>query len=137
MIMEKAVQRLKDPPQAAMPGEEVLHARSPKPCSSPFYVFPRGKTIQLLYSTPDFDFRKLSDLLNTRETSRQKSLSTKVFWSRIILAVSSIEFCQEIFDERDIREALSGGSGHVAMIPLRQIISFSLFVLNCNTSGKA
>jgi len=73
MIMEKAVQRLKDPPQAAIPGEEVLHVRSPKPCSSPLYVFPRGKTIQLLYSTPDFDLRKLSDLLNTGETWRQKA----------------------------------------------------------------
>jgi len=71
--MEKAVQRLKDPPQAAMPGEEVLHVRSPKPCSSPLYVFPSGKTIQLLYSTPDFDLRKLSDLLNTGETWRQKA----------------------------------------------------------------
>jgi hypothetical protein len=35
----------------------------------------------------------------------------------MILAVSSMEFCQEIFDERDIREALGGGCGHGAMIP--------------------
>jgi hypothetical protein len=34
------------------------------------------------------------------------------------LAVSSIEFCQCKFDERDIRERLGGGSGHRVMIPL-------------------
>jgi hypothetical protein len=40
------------------------------------------------------------------------------------------EFCRCKFDERDIRECLGGGCGHKAMIPLRQIISFSLFALN-------
>jgi hypothetical protein len=34
------------------------------------------------------------------------------------LAVSSIEFCQAIFDERDIREALGGCCGHIVIIPL-------------------
>ena len=34
------------------------------------------------------------------------------------LAVSSIEFCQCKFDEGDIREGLSGGCGHIFMIPL-------------------
>ena len=33
------------------------------------------------------------------------------------LAVSSIEFCQAIFEERDVRETLEGGGGHGAMIP--------------------
>ena len=61
MIMEKAVQRFKDPHQARPLGEEVFHARSPKPHSSPLYVFSRGMTIQLLYSTPDFDLLKLNN----------------------------------------------------------------------------
>jgi hypothetical protein len=34
------------------------------------------------------------------------------------LAVSSTEFCQCLFDERNIREGLSGGCGHKGMIPL-------------------
>jgi hypothetical protein len=33
------------------------------------------------------------------------------------LAFSSIEFCQAIFDERDIGISLGGGSGHGVMIP--------------------
>jgi hypothetical protein len=33
------------------------------------------------------------------------------------LAVSSMEYCGCLFDERDIREALSGGCGHRVMIP--------------------
>jgi hypothetical protein len=89
------------------------------------------KAVQRLRDSPEQPY------LDKKCFMAVKSPSAKVLWSKIILAVSSIEFCQEIFDERDIREALSGGSGHVAMIPLRQIISFSLFVLNCNTSGKA
>ena len=112
--MEKALQRLKDPPQVAMPGDEVLHARSPKPCSSPLYVFPRGKTIQLLYSTPDFDLRKLSDLLNTGETWRQKNLSAKVFWSAIILAVS-----QSSFAKRYLRKAIFAQAWAVAVVRIR------------------
>jgi hypothetical protein len=36
--MEKAVQRLKEPPQARPLGEKVFHARSPKPHSSPLAV---------------------------------------------------------------------------------------------------
>jgi hypothetical protein len=41
-----------------------------------------------------------------------------MFLARIILAVSSIEFCQALFDERDIREGLGSGCGHGVMIPL-------------------
>ena len=37
------------------------------------------------------------------------------------LAVSSIEFCQAIFDEGDIREGLGRGGGHKAMIPFYQV----------------
>jgi hypothetical protein len=37
--MEKAAQRLKALPQVAVLVEEVLHAGSINPCSSPLYVF--------------------------------------------------------------------------------------------------
>lgn len=33
------------------------------------------------------------------------------------LMFSSTEFCQAIFEERDVRETLDGGGGHGAMIP--------------------
>jgi len=46
-----------------------------------------------------------------------KSLSAKVFCSRIIRVVTSTEFCQAIFDEGDIREGLGGCVCHEAMIP--------------------
>ena len=36
------------------------------------------------------------------------------------LAVSSTEFCQEIFDEREIGIRLRGGSGHISMIPVHE-----------------
>lgn len=38
------------------------------------------------------------------------------FASRTNLAVSSIEFCQSIFDERDVREGLDSSCGHTEMI---------------------
>jgi hypothetical protein len=56
------------------------------------------------------------------------------FATKTSLAVSSIEFCQSLLDEREIRIRLGSGRSHRAMIPLRQIISFSLFALNCRMS---
>ena len=38
--------------------------------------------------------------------------------AKITTVVSSTEFCQEIFDERDVRECLGGRGGHRAIIPL-------------------
>jgi hypothetical protein len=93
MIMEKAVQRLKDPPQARPLGEEVFHARSPKPHSSPLYVFSRGMTIQLLYSTPDFDLRKLNNFLNTGETWGQKVSLLRSFEPKLSLPLAQL--CME------------------------------------------
>ena len=46
-----------------------------------------------------------------------KSLFLGNFASKTNLAVSSTEFCQALFDERDVRESLSGGCGHGVMIP--------------------
>ena len=53
----------------------------------------------------------------------------------ITLAVSSIELTCCTFSERDIGIRYGSGNGHDAMIPLRQIISFSLFALNCHMSS--
>jgi hypothetical protein len=50
--------------------------------------------------------------------------ATDEFADKTNLAVSSTEFCPSLFDERDIREGLSGGCGHRVMIPLRQVIPF-------------
>jgi hypothetical protein len=50
-----------------------------------------------------------------------------MFLARIILAVRSIEFCQAIFDEGDVREGLGDGCSHEGMIPLRLIIFPSAF----------
>jgi hypothetical protein len=36
---------------------------------------------------------------------------------KINLAVSSIEFCQALFDEGNIGKGLGGGGGHTKMIP--------------------
>jgi hypothetical protein len=53
--------------------------------------------------------------------TRGKKLAVKLeFAAKITLAVSSMEFCQEIFDESYIREGLGDGCGHGAMIPLLQ-----------------
>lgn len=52
------------------------------------------------------------------------------FAAKTSLAVSSIEFCQAIFDEGDVREGLRGGRGHGAMIPPCQIIFPEDFFLN-------
>ena len=48
----------------------------------------------------------------------QKDVSKHNFAFKTNLAVSSTEFCQAIFDERDIRRGLGCGSGHGMMMPL-------------------
>jgi hypothetical protein len=49
--------------------------------------------------------------------ARKKYINKHRFATKTILAVSSIESCQSIFDESDIERGLSGGSSHGAMIP--------------------
>ena len=48
------------------------------------------------------------------------------------LAVSSTEFCQSIFDKRDISRGLCSGSGHGVMIP-----PLSLNILCCRVRARA
>jgi len=40
-------------------------------------------------------------------------MSPKIFCTRIIRAVSSIEYCGCLFDEGDIGTRLDGGGGHI------------------------
>ena len=46
------------------------------------------------------------------------SQSAKVICPSNILAVSSIEFCQALFDERNVSTRYGGSCGHTTMIPL-------------------
>jgi hypothetical protein len=61
---------------------------------------------------------------------RQKLLAKNKFTIKTNL-VTSTEFCQAIFDERDIREGWDGGGDHRAMIPspYKNLSGFSLELL--------
>jgi hypothetical protein len=48
----------------------------------------------------------------------KKQINHGQVWHQNKPWVSSAEFCQAIFEEREIREGLGGGGGHRVMIPL-------------------
>ena len=63
------------------------------PHSGPLYVFSRGMTIQLLYSAPDFDLRKLNNFLNTGERWGQKVSLLRSFEPKLSLPLAQL--CME------------------------------------------
>jgi hypothetical protein len=93
-IMEKAVQRLKDRPQAWPLGEEVLYTRSPKPCSNPLYVFLEESRYNFYTALLIFDLRKLRDLLNIGATPRQKVRLLRSFEPRLPLPLVRSSFAK-------------------------------------------
>jgi hypothetical protein len=52
----------------------------------------------------------------TRSLEKKSVPAKDKFAVKIIRAVSSTEFCQYKFDERDIRERLGAGYGHTFII---------------------
>ena len=78
-----------------------------------FFTCNRKKTGPSVKSDPLCSHASPFSLLATENSpSAKNKLAPK-----INLAVSSIEFCQAIFDEGDVREGLGSGSGHRAILP--------------------
>ena len=73
------------------------------------------RRIFISYSRKDIEF--VRRLAGEKMGWRRETTSDR-FTAKVNLAVSSIEFCQSLLDERDIRKGLGGGCGHVVMIPL-------------------